>query len=223
MKVRLSFLIFLVLNIFLLPVFAENLKENQIYQNFVSSFEMDWIKRQGDFAVEKEAISGMFIVTATKPGWLSFISKEKFNVPIEMRAFVRLRTIANKSAYAYFQIGKKDAADQGINLSLSTVDNPAYPEHVGCSVRNSGKLIHDNDESGKTMDWVPVFSNDFTYILKAYPKILPGWQEDYRRQIENDMSALPDHNSKWIEIRIVLREDSVWFWVDDRLVAYKKR
>ncbi len=204
-------------------VCAENpLKIPEDFSNFIAELEKHWDKRQGDFVVEKETLKNMPVITASKPGYLSFVSKEKIRVPVEMRCFVRLRTFASKSAHASFHIGKKDISDPGLTLTLSLTDNPQYPERVNCSVRNSGKLLHDNNELAKNMDWVPVFSNGFTYILKAYPKILPGWPVDYRRQIENDMSQLPDHNSKWIEIRILLRENSVWFWVDDRLVAYKK-
>jgi len=188
---------------------------------FVSVLEKNWTKQQGDFVVEKEVLCNMPVITASKSVCL-LVSKEKFRTPIEMRAFVRLRTTVNKSAYAYFYLGKKDVNDSGLTLSLTTTDNPSYPERVSCSVRNSGKYLYDNNELGKTMDWVPYFSNNFTYLLKAYPRILPGWPEDYRIQIEKDMVLLPDHNSKWIEIRMVLREDSAWCWVDDRLVAYKK-
>ncbi len=190
-------------------------------KTFVSDLE-NWEKQQGDFIIEKETLGNMPVITASKPGWLLFISKKELRAPLEMRAFIRLRTIVSKSAYAYFHLGKKDASDPGLTLSLSLTDNPAYPERVACYVTSSGKYLHDNNELGKNMDWTPVFSNDFTYILKAYPKILPGWPEDYRRQIEKDISQLPDHNSKWIEVRIVLRENSVWFWVDDHLVAYKR-
>jgi len=133
-----------------------------------------------------------------------------------------LRTDQGGSAYASFQIGKKDAADTGFSLSLSITDNLLYPERVQCSVRYQGKYLHDNNELAKDLNWVPGFSNEFTYLLKAYPRILPGWPEKYRKLVEKDMSELCDHNSKWIEVRIALKENSVWFWVDDRLVAYKK-
>ncbi len=190
--------------------------------DIVSVFEKNWNRQQGDFSIEKEKILNMPVITSIKPGWLLFVSKEKLRAPVELRTYVRLRTTANKSAYASFHLGKKDTADPGLSLALSLTDNPQYPERVSCSVRNSGRYLHNNNELGKNMDWIPTFSNDFTYLLKAYPRILPGWEEDYRVRIEKDMALLPDHNSKWIEVRIILREDSVWFWVDDRLIAYKK-
>jgi len=189
--------------------------------DFVSAFETNWTKQTGDFVVEKETLRNMPIITASTPTCM-LVGKENFNTPIEMRALIKLRTTVNNSAYAYFYLGKKDINDTGLMLSITTTDNPGYPERVSCSVRNSGKYLYDNNEIGKNMDWTPSFSNDFTYLLKAYPKILPGWPEDYRIQIEKDMAPLPDHNSKWIEVRMVLRENSVWCWVDDRLIAYKK-
>ncbi|MCX7705324.1 MAG: hypothetical protein N2115_03580, partial [bacterium] len=221
-KIRIAVLFFTLLVLFSKILAADDVKIFQTTSGFQTDFEKNWKKQQGDFVDEKETAAGLPVIAATKPGWLVFISNERLKVPVEMRGFVRLKTDKNKSAYAYFQLGKKDASDQGITLSLGITDNPTYPERVGCSVRNSGKFLHDNNELAKNMDWTPVFSNDFTYILKAYPKILPGWPEDYRVQIENDMSGLPDHNSKWIEIRVVLRENSVWAWVDDRLIAYKR-
>ncbi|MCM8806239.1 MAG: hypothetical protein NC825_05875 [Candidatus Omnitrophica bacterium] len=184
-------------------------------------FENQWTVKQGEIVFERE--KGFdYVIGCSKPAPVVLVSKNPVSSPVEFRGFVRLRTINNKSSYASFQIAKKEVSDPGLTISLSLTDHPLYPERVNCSVRYQGKYLHDNNEIGKNMDWIPAFSNDFVYLLKAYPRILPGWEERYRRQIEKDMAELPDHNSKWIEVRILLKENSVWCWVDDRLIVYKK-
>src|SRR5206468_5062816 len=56
----------------------------------------------------------------------------------------------------------------------------------------------------------------------ALRDIRPGWPEDFRARIEHDMAALPGVEDRWLEVRIDLRDGEVRFWLDDRLVGWKK-
>jgi hypothetical protein len=79
------------------------------------------------------------------------------------------------------------------------------------------------------LNWEAQVSNGFDYKLRAYGKpgdlydiFLPATPEDFRRRVETDMARLPERDTKWLEVRVELRDGQVRFWLDDRLVAHKE-
>ncbi len=97
-------------------------------------------------------------------------------------------------------------------------------ESINCSMQHGGKPLHDMAARIAKLDWnfgnAPDL-NGFSYRLRAYEAFQPGWQEDFRARVEHDMSLLPDHNQKWLDVRIELDKGQVRFWLDDRLMAQK--
>ncbi|MGC8804576.1 MAG: hypothetical protein ACP5QD_01375, partial [Candidatus Ratteibacteria bacterium] len=127
-----------------------------------SILEKNWVLKQGEYTIENETVFGNSVFTCSKNIPVVLITGQTIPHPIEFHTFVRLHTEPGGSAYASFQVGKKDASDTGFSLSLSITDNALYPERVQCSVRYQGKYLHDNNELAKDLNWVPAFSNDFT-------------------------------------------------------------
>jgi len=60
------------------------------------------------------------------------------------------------------------------------------------------------------------------FRLRAYEQILPGWEPNYRAQIEDAMARLPDLENKWLDVRLQLRPGLARVWLDDRLVAERE-
>jgi hypothetical protein len=132
--------------------------------------------------------------------------------PHGIEAFVRLRTDANPRAYAIFSV------DPGFWLKLSAKNDS---EVVQCETGEGDKYLHDVAELSKSLDWNSPAAFRFDYQLRAYPQLLPIWPADFYALVAKDMLALPDHNEKWLAVRIDIEDGCVRFWVDDRLVGVK--
>jgi hypothetical protein len=75
----------------------------------------------------------------------------------------------------------------------------------------------------KASDWPdPQVSSSLGYLLRAYPEMKPGWDEDFRARVEEAMSSLEGADEKWLDVRVELQKNVVKFWVDDRLIAWKR-
>jgi hypothetical protein len=173
----------------------------------------------GTFSAAREEALGRPVLTVGKVP-LVLEAKTPSTGGRELRALVRLRTGDAPAAAAHFSVGKKDAKDPGLGVSLSTSKGA---DAVTCQVQQSGKPLHDAAALAKGLDWDPTPSNGFTYYPRAYSlnHLLPGWPEDFRVRIEHDMAALPDVPDKWLGVRVQLRDGEVRCWLDDHLVARK--
>ena len=181
--------------------------------------DVSWSRVSGSFTISPDPALGREVLTAEKQQLLVLEGLTRYTGAIELKALVRLRTDAAPYAGAGFFLGRKDANDPGFQINLSAT---RASEAVSCTVAQSGKPLHDTAALAKQLDWTPQVSMSFTYHLRAYTRIEPGWREDYRRLIEHDMAALPDHNRKWLSVRVELAKGRVGFWLDDRCVAEKK-
>ena len=157
-------------------------------------------------------------MTATNESGLAIQGLAPVSGDHEIRARVRLRAGLAPSAFATVGAAKKDEADTGLQVNLSSTKGAGY---VSCSSSLGGLPFHNIAALSSNLNWTSPFSADFLYYCKAYPQALPGWNEDYRQQIESDMARIPDEENKWVDIRAELRKGSVAVWMDDRLVAWK--
>jgi hypothetical protein len=178
-----------------------------------------WLPSAADFVIAVDPRLGRPVLTAGKAG-LVLEGKVPQTGAREVRALIRLRTDTAAAAMADFRVARKDARAGGLRLVLSTSRGA---ESLLCQAQQEGKPLHDLKELGKTLDWEPQVSNDFTYFARAYgPKdIHKDWPADVRGRIERDMAALPAVPDKWLEVRIQVRPGAVRFWLDDHLVAHK--
>jgi len=157
------------------------------------------------------------VLTATKSNW-TLEGKTPDTGPREIRALIRLRTDVAAGAHADFNFAKKDAKDPGLRFYMQAGRGH---NNVYCQFDYQGKPLHDIKAIGQQQDWNPTFANGYSYQLRSYPNILPGWPEEYRVGIEKAMAALPDHDTKWLEMRVELRPGHFRMYLDDRLVAIK--
>ena len=160
-----------------------------------------------------------YAITASEKESLTVESKAVSVGPRQVVAVVRLRTDAAPNASAQIAVGRVDAKESGLRVSLSTTRDSGA---VSCAVTLAGKPLHDPTALSKTMDWEPQNANGFTYHPRAYPfqDIRPSWPEDYRARIEADMASLSDVPDKWLPVRVEVRPGEVRVWLDDRLVAW---
>ncbi|MBI4025795.1 MAG: hypothetical protein HY360_12495 [Verrucomicrobia bacterium] len=180
--------------------------------------ESAWIVSSGTFSLTEDKALGKRVLTVQKDK-LIFDGRTHYTGDHELRALVRLRTDVLPNASAVFSLAKKAPKDPGFSFHLTAVKDS---EKISAVAQQNGQPLHDIKTLTEKLDWGCPFSNGFDYTLRSYTKILPGWPEAYRIRIEQDMAALPDHNVKWLEIRVELRKGHVRFWLDDRLVAEKK-
>ncbi|NQU09544.1 hypothetical protein HQ590_02030, partial [bacterium] len=177
-----------------------------------------WKIAQGNFAVAREADLDADVLTAVAPHGLLLQGQTQYGGAYEIRARVRLRTDVAVNAGLYLYAAQTNAADQGYYIALGASRGNEY---INITVQDHGRPLHDTTALGKTMDWTPSFSSSMLYYLKAYTRILPGWEESYRQQIESAMARLPDPDHKWIDLRVRLQPGLIRVWVDDRLIATK--
>jgi hypothetical protein len=171
----------------------------------------------GKFAVASDSALGRSVLTAGEGG-LTLAGRTTYSADYELRASVRLRTDLAPGVYAVFHLAKTNAADKGFHFNLH---GQKAQELITCSVYERGKWLHDLPALSEKLDWEAPFQSSFSYYLRAYRAIQPGWPEDFRVRIEHDMAQLPDRNAKWLDVRIEARKGQVRFWVDDHLVATK--
>jgi len=132
--------------------------------------------------------------------------------PHAIEAMVRLRTDRQSRAHATFSV------DPDFWVKLTARNDS---EVVQCETGQADQYLHDIPELSKQLDWQSPAAFRFDYQLRAYPRLLPVWSSDFYTLVAQDMLALPDHNEKWLAVRIEVEEGSVRFWVDDRLVGWK--
>jgi hypothetical protein len=180
----------------------------------------EWSAQAADFELAKTTVRGKPVLAVQKGG-LILDGTNPLSGPRQLRAWVRLRTDQVPGVSAAFVLGRKDAKDPGLRLTLTA--SRGAP-HVSAHVQQGGKPLHDAAALSKDLDWTAEPSNGLTYYVRAYPltDIRPGWPEDFRLRVEHDMAALPDVPQKWLAVRIELRDGEVRCWLDDRLVAHKR-
>ncbi|MBI4028061.1 MAG: hypothetical protein HY360_23965 [Verrucomicrobia bacterium] len=184
---------------------------------FGNTPDLWWTTNSGQSSVVHDVTLDEPVFTASKDG-LVLDSRATLAGSQELRARVRLRTDVSAAVTTIFQIGRTNSADPGLALNLSA---SKATETVVAQAFQQGKLLNDIAALSEKLDWGTPVVNAFAYNLRAYTAIQPGWPEDFRAHIEHDMAELPDHNGKWLDVRIELRPGLVRFWVDDRLVAQK--
>lgn len=163
------------------------------------------------------AAPGPKALTAPKDG-LTLESGISYTGPQELRARVRLRTTAAPSASAMFRLARTGRPETEI---LVNIVSAKINDNVRWHVYHGGKPLFDPAEKPAQQDWDRPVSFYGDYLLRAYPNISPGWPEDFRARVEHDMAALPDHNAKWLDVRIELKKGNVRLWLDDRLAIQK--
>jgi len=139
----------------------------------------------------------------------------------------RLRPIGGGTAgKASLSVARKDDKDYGTTITVV----PAARNDVQCIVQRKGIWLNDyNDKSLYThLDWDPTqpasggsVTTAFSWKLRPYEKILPGWPETYRAPIEHAMSRLPTRDQKWLEVRVTLKRGYICCWIDDHLAAHR--
>lgn len=193
-------------------------QEKSLAPVFGQGADLAWRVTTGKYAVDFDAALGKYVLTADSSALL-LDGQTNYLGDKVMRALVRMRTDAAHHVSAGFSLARKDANDPGIRMGLGAVRNSEY---IGSSVDHGGKPLHDLAALSTKLDWAAPNANGFTYYLKAYERIEPGWPEDYRAHIEADMASVQGHNHKWLEARIELRKGEARFWLDGRLVGIKK-
>ena len=153
--------------------------------------------KAGSFASTMVAPGKSYAITASEKEGLTLEGKSASVGPRQVTALVRLRTDVAPNASAQIDVGRADAKDSGIRVSLSTARDSGA---VSCSVTLGGKPLHDLAALSKAMDW-GARTRTASPITRAYPfkDIRPGL-EDYRARIEADM-ACPDVPDKWLPVR----------------------
>lgn len=153
----------------------------------------------------------------------------------EVRAWVRLRgagTAGARAATATFTVSRNattepDAKDPSIKRPYESnlrfvLSGSGDPGRVSASAHKDRTQLNANREVSPALGYTPSYNSSFNYNLRAYESYLPGWPEDFRSQIEHDMAELPTLGDKWLAVRIELQQGLARFWVDDRLVAWRR-
>ncbi|MBI4024089.1 MAG: hypothetical protein HY360_03855 [Verrucomicrobia bacterium] len=183
-----------------------------------------WKIASGSFALTEDRALGRKIFSIQK-GPLALEGQAPETGEREIRALVRLPTDLNPAVAARFSVAKQDVQDAGLFVSLAA---SSKSEIIHCAAQRRGKPLHDVEALTKNLAWLAQLANTFDYQLRAYGPgtlydiFLPACPEDFRRRVEADMSRLPGHNRKWLDVRIELRRGRVCFWLDDRLVAHQE-
>ncbi len=163
------------------------------------------------------AIGGM-VMTATNESGMVIQGLAPVTGDREIRARVRLRTHLAPSVYASISAAKKNENDPGLSITMASGKGGGF---IQCAPSLGGQPFHNIAGLTSNLNWNCPFHNDFLYYCRAYPQALPGWEQAYREQIEEDMARIPDEETKWVEVRAELRKGSVAVWMEDRLVAWK--
>ncbi len=180
-----------------------------------------WKVASGEFSIEHDPALGADVLSVATNTALTLESQTAYPDAQEIRARVRLRTDGMPNPWAYFHFGLTNAADTGFYVQL--VANRGI-SLITANVLDRGRPLHDLAALSAKSDWDHNFAYaySFGYYLRAYEQILPGWEENYRAQIEDAMARLPDLEHKWADVRIQYRKGLVRVWLDDRLVATRE-
>lgn len=180
-----------------------------------------WAVTAGQFAVTNDPVTGGAVLTASKDG-LTLEGRTVFRGDQELRLRIRLRTELTTAPHALLYLAKGDTNSPAFYLHLAA-SKPTQTLHgyVYRVVNKQNLPLHDLPALTEKLEWSAPMLNHFTYHLRAYPAIQPGWPEDFRVRVEHDMASLPDLDRKWLEVRIELRKGQIRFWIDDHLIATK--
>ncbi|MBI2191465.1 MAG: hypothetical protein HYU36_05725 [Planctomycetes bacterium] len=185
---------------------------------FGQNAEGAWKISSGEFSVSFDLQLGKEILTAHATKGLYLDGLTQFAGERHLKALVRLPVEAAPQASAGFILGRKSPSDRGYRVTLTATRDS---ETIQCSVLKNGQALR-APQSETPSDWDAPFSSSLAFTLRAYAQILPGWPEDYRTLIEADMASIPDHNRKWLAVRMELAVGEARFWLDDRLVSVKR-
>ena len=182
-----------------------------------------WSADPANYEITTDPSEKRSILVVLKDKNLALTGLTKYPADVDVRALVRLRTGAAPGASAAITVGQKNNAEgKPENMTLS-LRRTAKDNTIACNVAQSPTPFHDREALVKISEWGDVQVSDaFSDKLWAYPQSLPGWEEDFRRRVEADMTSIPDADHKWLDVRIELRKGLVRFWVDDRIVAWKQ-
>ena len=173
----------------ILPVIAVCTVESQWWSVTPTTASLDpvfagksdsWKIIGGDFEIARDADLGVDVLTVATNQTLTLEGQTRYGGAQEIRTRVRLRTVTAPSSSATFEFGMTNAAAATFSVSLSA--SKGY-DLVNANVYQSGKPLHDITALSAKMDWTPMFSSDFSYNLRAYQKIQPGWEESFRTQV----------------------------------------
>jgi hypothetical protein len=188
--------------------------------------DWSWKVESGTFEVSKDDILKKEVLTVSCPTNapavpLLLMGQTRYSTNIQICASVRMRTGTAPSSLAILSFGVTNAADPGICLTLNRAANV---NSIYGSVSHGAKPFHDIEALMKKLnpDWLLERPSAFEYKVRAYDQYLPGWQEDFRAQVESDMGSVADADNHWVAVRAELARGAVRLWVDDRLVAAKE-
>ncbi len=154
---------------------------------------------------------------------LTITGRTHYPAGIQVRALVRMRTGNAPSCFATLSVANRktsDGQDASLSLMLSRV---AKDNGISCSVSQAPNPFFNLKAMVEASDWPELqLAQKLSYQLRAYPQLNPGWEEEFRARVEEAMSFLPDADQKWLDLRVELNKSLVKFWVDDRLVAWKR-
>lgn len=193
--------------------------------------DAQWSVTSGNFTVEAPSnrpwASGVgSVLTVTSPSGLRLDSRLLYSTGVRLTAMVRFAA-ATPIGVADFSVGRRidsntEDPKKPITRSLRMDLRAAAGNMALATLYRDGKALHDMAALAAKMNWTPQNENDFTYNLRAYQQFLPGWPEDLRMPIEKDMSSLPLLSDKWLAVRIELDKGIVRFWVDDRMIGWRR-
>jgi len=186
---------------------------------FTPAFDASWRVATGTNSVSDDKAVGRKILIAAAGTGFHAETKTNLTGGIEARLVVRLRTVDVPSVAVSLVLNKKNGNDPGLQFFLQATRGS---EWINCCVRDHQKALYDSASLTSNADWNVSRGNDTRYCLQSHEKILPGWPEYYRILVAEAMAQLPDHNSKWIDLRVSLLPGRLRVWVDDRLIAEKE-
>ena len=175
----------------------------------------------GAVSVTEDEQTGVPAITVPMGQSLTLNGRVRYPSHVEARARVRLRTEGNATSSAALHLARRNETAAGLVVNLS-----ASNDQIRVTVMYDGRPLYDVKAMTDASDWPVVVGrseqvpNGWTWDLRGYKKILPGWPEDYRRHIEHDMATLPDQNAKWLDVRVQLADGRVAVWLEDRMITW---
>ena len=176
------------------------------------------LSRPGDSAVSvaRDEQLGAPVITVPMGQTVTLDGRTRYTSNVEVQARLRLPTATTTPATAVLHLARPDETAAGLAVNLSASNN-----QIRVTVTYAGEPLHDATALAETSDWkTPQVFNGWTWDLRAYTNILPGWPEDYRRHIEHDMGTLPEQNVKWLDVRVQLTDGGIAVWLDDHMIAW---
>lgn len=154
---------------------------------------------------------------------LTITGRTRYPAGMQVRALVRMRTGSAPNCSATLSVANRTTADgKPASMSLS-LSRTAKDNGINCSVSQAPNPFFDLKAMAEKSDWPELqLAQTLSYQLRTYQRMNPAWDEEFRGRVEEAMSFLPDADQKWIDLRVELNKNLVKFWVDDRLVSWKR-